>query len=87
MKSQQEDATLDLALTKRKELVGNAVLQGGLGCSDQEMVFMILRTARRAHSKLTALTSGEQTLASPRTYLVESHWIELLKTEGPKITG
>lgn len=52
------------------------------GCSDQEMVFMILRIARRAHSKLTALTSGEQTLASPRTYLVES-W----KAQGPKTAG
>lgn len=52
---------------QEEELVRNAVLQGRLGCSDQEMVFTILRIARRAHSKLTALTSGEQTLASPRT--------------------
>lgn len=46
---------LDLVLTKREERLGNAMLQGSLGWSDQEMVFMIPRIVRRAHCKLTTL--------------------------------
>lgn len=37
LKSQQEGAVLDLVLTKRQDLVGNAVLQGSLGYSDHNM--------------------------------------------------
>ncbi|PKU43893.1 dtw domain-containing protein 2 [Limosa lapponica baueri] len=49
-------AMLDLVLTNREGLVGNAKLQGSLGCSDREMMeFKILRAVRRAHSKPTAL--------------------------------
>ena len=45
---------LDLVLTNKEGLVGNVKLKGSLGCSDHEMVeFKILRTATRAHSKLT----------------------------------
>ena len=49
-------AMLDLVLTNREGLVGNVMLQGSLVCNDHEMVeFGILRTVRRARSKLTAL--------------------------------
>lgn len=49
-------AILDLVLSSREELVGNAVFQGSLGCSDHEMVeFENLRAMRRASSKLSAL--------------------------------
>ncbi|GAB0205858.1 hypothetical protein GRJ2_003051400 [Grus japonensis] len=49
-------AMLDLVLTSKEGLVGNVKLKGNLGCSDHETVeFKILRTARRAHSKLLAL--------------------------------
>lgn len=49
--------TLLFNLDPRKEgLVGNVRLKGSLGCTDHLMVeFKILRAARRAHSKLTAL--------------------------------
>ena len=47
---------LNLVLTNKEGLVGNVKLKGSLGCSGHEMVeFKILRAARRAHSKLTAL--------------------------------
>jgi len=47
---------LDLVLINKEWLVANAKLKGSRGCSDHEMVeFRILRTARRAHSKLTTL--------------------------------
>ncbi|GAB0178545.1 mitochondrial enolase superfamily member 1 [Grus japonensis] len=47
---------LDLVLISKEGLVGNVKLKGSLGCSDHEMVeSKILRAARRAHSKLTAL--------------------------------
>ncbi|GAB0177124.1 hypothetical protein GRJ2_000177600 [Grus japonensis] len=47
---------LDLVLTNKEVLVGNVKLKGSLGCSGHEMVeFRILRAAKRAHSKLTAL--------------------------------
>ena len=49
-------AMLDLVLTNREGLVGNVTLKDSLGCSNHEMVeFDILRTVRRACSKLTAL--------------------------------
>uniref|UniRef100_A0A8B9FNR1 Reverse transcriptase domain-containing protein n=1 Tax=Amazona collaria TaxID=241587 RepID=A0A8B9FNR1_9PSIT len=49
-------AMLDLVLINREGLVGNVTLQGSLDCSDHEMgEFEILRTVRRACSKLTAL--------------------------------
>ncbi|GAB0178039.1 nucleoside diphosphate kinase 6 [Grus japonensis] len=49
-------AILDLVLTNNEKLVENVKLKGSLGCSDHEMMeFKILRAARRAHSKLTAL--------------------------------
>ncbi|MCQ4078634.1 hypothetical protein FK519_28075, partial [Klebsiella pneumoniae] len=47
---------LDLILTNKEGLMGNVELKSSLGCSDHEMVeFRILRTARRAHSKLSTL--------------------------------
>ena len=49
-------ATLDVVLTNKEGLMGNAKLKGSLGCSDHEMVeFKILRALRRAHSKLATL--------------------------------
>jgi len=49
-------AMVDLVLTNKEGLMGNGKFKGSLGCSDREMVeFRILRAARRAHSKLTAL--------------------------------
>lgn len=45
-------AMLDLELTNKKDLVGNAVLQGTV--SDDNMVgIKILRAVRRARSKIT----------------------------------
>jgi len=47
---------LDFVLTNKKGLVGNMKLKGRLGHSALETVeFKILRSARRVHSKLTAL--------------------------------
>ncbi|GAB0175850.1 hypothetical protein GRJ2_000050200 [Grus japonensis] len=85
-------AILDLVLTNQEGLVGNVKLKGSLGCSDHEMVeFKILRAARRAHSKLTALDfkdcSREQTLASSGICLVEYHGTKPLREEGPKTAG
>ena len=52
----RRDAMMDLVLTNKEGLVGNAKLKGSLGCSDLEMVeFKILRAARRTHSKLATL--------------------------------
>jgi len=49
-------ATLDLVLTNKEGLVGNVKLKSSLGCSNHEMLeFKILRTVKRAHSKLTTL--------------------------------
>ncbi|GAB0205517.1 hypothetical protein GRJ2_003017300 [Grus japonensis] len=49
-------AMLDDVLTNKEGLRRNVKLRGNLGCSDHEMVeFRILRTARRAHSKLNTL--------------------------------
>ncbi|PKU28388.1 dtw domain-containing protein 2 [Limosa lapponica baueri] len=49
-------AVLDLVLTNKEGLVGNAKPKGSLSCSDHEMVeFKILKAARRAHSNLTTL--------------------------------
>lgn len=43
-------AMLDPVLTSREEPIGDAVLQGSLGCSDHEMVELkILRAVRRAY--------------------------------------
>lgn len=47
---------LDFILTDKEGLLGHVKLKGSLGYSDYEIVeFKILRAARRAHSKLTAL--------------------------------
>lgn len=61
------------------------MLQGSLGCSDQEKVELgILGAVRRACSELTALGFREQTLASSRTFLVETHGIKPWRAEGTK---
>ena len=47
---------LDLVLTNKEGLVGDAKLKGSLRGSDHKTVeFKILRAPRRAHSKLTTL--------------------------------
>ncbi|PKU42060.1 glycerol kinase [Limosa lapponica baueri] len=49
-------AMLDLVLTNKEGLVGNAKFKGSLGCSDDEMVeFKIHRAAQRVCNKLTTL--------------------------------
>ncbi|GAB0191898.1 nucleoside diphosphate kinase 6 [Grus japonensis] len=62
---------LDLVVTNKEGLVGNVKLEGSLGCSDCEMVeFKILRAARRARSKLTALDFRRADLGLFRGLLV-----------------
>ncbi|GAB0187672.1 hypothetical protein GRJ2_001232500 [Grus japonensis] len=82
-------AMLDLVLTNKEGLVGDVKLKGSLGCSDHEMVeFRILRAARRACSKLTALDfSRADTLASSGICLVEYHGTKPWKEEGSKTAG
>jgi len=81
-------AMLDLVLSHREGLVGNVKLKGNLGCSAYEMVeFKILRAVRRAHSKLSPWTSGEQTLASSGTCSVGYHGIKPWREEGPRKAG
>lgn len=49
-------AMLNLTPVNKKKLVGNVKLKGSLGCSNHEIQdFKILRTVRRAHSKLSTL--------------------------------
>ncbi|KAJ7417547.1 glycerol kinase [Willisornis vidua] len=45
-----------ISFSHKEGLVGNVKLKGSLDCKDHEIVvFKILRTARRMHSKLTTL--------------------------------
>lgn len=54
-KPTRRDAMLDFVLTNGEKLVGNAMLQGSLGCRDHKMAkFEFLRAVRRAYNKLTA---------------------------------
>jgi len=49
-------ATLDLVLTTKEGLVGNAKLKGSLDCRDHEIVeCKILKAVRRVHRKLSTL--------------------------------
>uniref|UniRef100_A0A672UTJ2 Reverse transcriptase domain-containing protein n=1 Tax=Strigops habroptila TaxID=2489341 RepID=A0A672UTJ2_STRHB len=81
-------AMLDLVLTNREGLVGNVTLQGGLGSSDHEMVeFEILRTVRRACSKLTALDFKKAEFGLFRNLLSKVSWDTVLEGRGPKTAG
>lgn len=52
----RRDFVLDLILTSKKGLVGNAKFKSGLGCSDPEMVkFTILSGERDEQSKFTTV--------------------------------
>ena len=79
---------LDLVLTNKEGLVGNVKLKGSLGCSDHEMVeFKILRTARRAHSKLATLDFRRADFGLFRNLLGRVPWDTALREEGPKKAG
>uniref|UniRef100_A0A8B9ISU6 Endonuclease/exonuclease/phosphatase domain-containing protein n=1 Tax=Amazona collaria TaxID=241587 RepID=A0A8B9ISU6_9PSIT len=76
-------AMLDLVLTNREGLVGNLKLQGSLDCSDHEMVeFEILRTVRRACSKLTALDFKRADFGLFRNLLSKVPWDTALEGRG-----
>ncbi|GAB0187092.1 hypothetical protein GRJ2_001174500 [Grus japonensis] len=76
-------AMLDLVLTNKEGLVGNVKLKGSLGCSDHETVeFRILRAARRAHSKLTALDFRRADLGLFRDLLGRIPWDKALEGRG-----
>uniref|UniRef100_A0A8B9GCV8 Reverse transcriptase domain-containing protein n=1 Tax=Amazona collaria TaxID=241587 RepID=A0A8B9GCV8_9PSIT len=70
-------------LTNREGLVGNVTLQGSLDCSDHEMVeFEILRTVRRACSKLTALDFKRADFGLLRNLLSKVPWDTALEGRG-----
>ncbi|PKU30847.1 rna-directed dna polymerase from mobile element jockey-like [Limosa lapponica baueri] len=46
---------LDFVLTNKEGLVGNMKLKGSLGCSDHEMMEVMILRAVRTHKKLTTL--------------------------------
>ncbi|GAB0203861.1 thrombospondin-4 [Grus japonensis] len=76
-------AMLDLILTNKEGLVGDVKLKGSLGCSDHEMVeFKILRAARRAHSKLTALDFRRADFGFFRDLLGRTPWDKALEGRG-----
>ncbi|GAB0183760.1 hypothetical protein GRJ2_000841300 [Grus japonensis] len=74
---------LDLVLTNKEGLVGNVKLKGSLDCSDCEMqVFKILRAARRALSKLTALDFRRADFGLFRDLLGRIPWDKALEGRG-----
>ncbi|GAB0208696.1 mitochondrial enolase superfamily member 1 [Grus japonensis] len=76
-------AMLDLLLTNKEGLVGDVKLKGSLGCSDHEMVeFRILRTARRAHSKLATLDFRRADFGLFRDLLGRIPWDKALEGRG-----
>jgi len=76
-------AMLDLVLTNKEGMVGNVKLQGCLDCGDHEMVkFKILRAARRAHSKLTALDFRRAGFGLFRDLLSRVPWDKALEGRG-----
>ncbi|KAM4642928.1 uncharacterized protein AAGF69_015296 isoform 1-T2 [Amazona ochrocephala] len=76
-------AMLDLVLTNGEGLVGNVMLQGSLGHSDHEMVeFEILRTVRRACSKLTAMDFKRAHFGLVRNLLSKVPWGIALEGRG-----
>ncbi|GAB0203837.1 hypothetical protein GRJ2_002849300 [Grus japonensis] len=76
-------ATLDLILTNKEGLIGDIKLKGSLGCSDHEMVeFRILRAARRACSKLTALDFRRADFGLFRDLLGRTPWDKALEGRG-----
>ncbi|GAB0205664.1 mitochondrial enolase superfamily member 1 [Grus japonensis] len=76
-------AMLDLILTNKEGLVGDVKLKGSLGCSDHEMVeFRILRAARRALSKLTALDFRRAEFGLFRDVLGRIPWDKALEGRG-----
>ncbi|GAB0185519.1 hypothetical protein GRJ2_001017200 [Grus japonensis] len=81
--STRRGAMLDLILTNKDGLVGDVKLKGSLGCSDHEMVeFKILRAARRAHSKLTALDFRRADFGLFRDLLARIPWDKALAGRG-----
>ncbi|GAB0179892.1 hypothetical protein GRJ2_000454500 [Grus japonensis] len=79
----RRDAMLDLILTNKEGLVGDVKLKGSLGCSDRKMVeFGILRAARRAHSKLTALAFRRADFGLFRDLLGRIPWDKALEGRG-----
>ncbi|GAB0205636.1 hypothetical protein GRJ2_003029200 [Grus japonensis] len=76
-------AMLGLILTNKEDLVGDVKLKGSLGCSDHEMVeFRILRAARRALSKLTALDFSRADFGLFRDVLGRIPWDKALEGRG-----
>ncbi|GAB0187546.1 hypothetical protein GRJ2_001219900 [Grus japonensis] len=76
-------AMLDLVLTNKEGLMGNVKLKGSVGCSDHEtMEFKILRAARRAHSKLTALDFRRADFGLFRDLLGRILWDKALEGRG-----
>ncbi|RMC15120.1 hypothetical protein DUI87_07301 [Hirundo rustica rustica] len=78
----EERSMLDLVPTNQEVLMENVKLKGSLGCSDHGMEDpKTLSAVRRVHSNLT---SGEKTVASSESYLLEYHGIKPWKEEGPR---
>jgi len=76
-------AMLDLVVTNKQGLVGNVKLKGSLGCSDHQIVdFKILRTARRAHIKLTTQDFRAADFGLFRDLLGRVSWDKALEGRG-----
>lgn len=76
-------AILDLVLTHREELWGNALLQGSSDCRNCGMVELeLLRAVRRAHRKLIALEFRKATFGLCKDLLGRVPRDRALRTEG-----
>lgn len=71
---------LEIFLTSKEGLVGHVKIKGSLGCSEQEMFeFKLLKTVRRAHSKLNTLDFGTADCGLFRDLLGRVPWDKTLE--------
>lgn len=86
-KPTRKGAMLDPVITNRMELVGNAMLQGSLGCRDHEMVkFEFFRAVRRARSTIAALDFRRTDFSLSKDLLCKVSWDKLLEGRGVQNT-
>ncbi|GAB0188697.1 hypothetical protein GRJ2_001335000 [Grus japonensis] len=70
------DALLDFIFTNKKEMVEDVSVGSSLGCSDNEMMMMMIRILRRgnkANSKIITLALRAQILTCSGTCSEEAH--------------
>ncbi|GAB0208473.1 mitochondrial enolase superfamily member 1 [Grus japonensis] len=78
---------LDLVLTNKEGLVGDAKVGGSLGCSDHEMVeFRILHGRSRAISRITTLDFRRANFGLCKDLLGRIPWVRALEGKGAQET-